>query len=306
MRSMPQEPQQFYPERKQGLTLHIILLVILTIAMISAIWATTSWAQGSIFILIMVLIIALVVLIPVILYRAYALISARYILERDGLRLRWGLRTEDIPLTAIDWVRRANESGFSVQIPFLSFPGAILGEVKNEHLGIVDFMASDVNRLILVATNDKVFAISPSNPREFEIAFQRSFEMGSIFPIQSQSSKPATFLQSVARDKIARILVPANIGLTLMLWLVSGLVISNHSLLPLGFVGTAVSSEMVRSQQLLLIPILGLLVLVINIIAGLYFFRHQQYKLISYILWSGGVITPTLLLISMILLSISV
>lgn len=300
---MEQEPQLFYPERKQGILLHAIILVILIGLIVAAVWATTSLVVGSGFVFFIILIVLLSILIPVVLYRGYALLHARYILERDGLRLRWGLRTEDIPLSQIDWVRQVNESGYSVQPPLFSIPGAILGERHVQNLGTVEFLASDLKKLILISTPQKTFAISPQNPRKFEVAFLRSFEMGSLFPIPSQSSRPAAFIQSALKDRYAKYLLPMNIGLLLLLWLVSGFVIMNNPQLPLGFSPQGLPLDLVPSQQLLLIPVLGLFVLIIDVIAGLFFFRQEEHYQLAYLLWIGGIITPTLLIISMVILS---
>jgi len=302
---MEQKSQLFLPERNPGIVLHGIIASFLIILMLASLWSATTWAEGTIFILFMMLIVILTGLIPFVLYRGYALHHARYIVERDGLRLRWGLRTEDIPLGEIEWVRRANESGFSITPPIVSWPGALLGERANEDLGKVEFLASDLNKLILVATYQKTFAISPQNPREFENAFQRSFEMGSLFPIESQSTRPAAFIQMVLKDKYAKYLLPMNFGLTLLLWLISGFIIVNNPQLPLGFSPQGFPLELVPSQQLLLLPILGLFVMVLNLILGLFFFRKEETFQISYLLWIGGVFTPFLLLISMIVLSIN-
>lgn len=301
-----QESQIFYPDRKQGIILHGILLFFLVLIMSAALWAATRWAAGSVFVSIMILIMILTVLIPFVLYRGYALMNARYILERDGLRIRWGLRTEDIPLNDIKWLRRANESGYSIQMPKLGWSGAILGEKQFESLGAIEFIASDFEKLILIATDAKIYAISPNKPRDFEMAFQRSFEMGSLFPIESQSSRPAAIVQTVLKDQYGKYLLPLNIGLVLLLWLVSGFVIANHQQLPLGFSSQGNPLELVSAQRLLLIPILGLFNLVLNILLGLFFFRRIEFLKISYLLWIGGVITSTLLLMSMIYLSLSV
>lgn len=306
MSSKDQDPQIFYPDRKQGIFLHGFLLVFLVLIMLAALWAATQWAEGSIFVFIMFLIVILTALIPFVLYRGYALINARYILERNGLRIRWGLRTEDIPLDEIKWLRRANESGYSIQLPVLGWSGAILGEKQSESLGPIEYIAADLEKIILVATNIKIYAISPQNPREFELAFQRAFEMGSLFPIESQSVRPAAFVQKVLKDKYGKYLLPLNVGLVLVLWLVSGFIIANNQQLPLGFSPQGQPLELVASQQLLLIPILGLFDLVLNIILGLFFFRRDEYFRISYLLWIGGVLTTILLLISMIYLSVYV
>jgi len=203
----------------------------------------------------------------------------------------------------IKWLRRANESGYSIQMPLLGWSGAILGEKQSESLGAIEFIASDLEKIILIATLGKIYAISPQNPRDFELAFQRTFEMGSLFPIESQSIRPAAFVQKVLKDKYGKYLLPLNVGLVLVLWLVSGFIIVNHQQLPLGFSPQGQPLELVASQQLLLIPILGLFDLVLNILLGLFFFRRSEYLQISYLLWIGGVLTITLLLISMIFLS---
>jgi hypothetical protein len=301
-----QPPQIFYPDRKQGIILHGLLLVFLVLIMLAALWAATRLAEGSFFVFIMILIMILTVLIPFVLYRGYALINARYILERDGLRLRWGLRTEDIPLNDIKWLRRANESGYAIQMPILGWSGAVLGEKQSESLGAIEFIASDLEKIILIATQAKIYAISPQNPRDFEVAFQRIFEMGSLFPIQSQSVRPAAFVLKVLKDKYGKYLLPLNVGLVLLLWLVSGFIIANHQQLPLGFSPQGQPLELVASQQLLLIPILGLFDLVLNIILGLFFFRRVEYFRIAYLLWVGGALTTVLLLIAMIILSLYV
>jgi len=295
--------QSFLPDRKLGILLHILLLAVVIPLMIAAIWVATHQAEGSFFVLMILLIVLLTIFIPFILYRGYALINARYILERDGLRLRWGLRTEDIPLNEIEWLRRANESGYSLQLPVFAWPGAILGERKVESLGSVEFIASESKKLMLIATTSKVYAISPNAPRDFELAFQRSFEMGSLFPIKSQSTRPAAFVMEVLKDRFAKYLLPLNVGLTIILLLVSGFTIANHRQLPLGFSPQGLPLDMVSSQQLLLIPFLGLFVMVMNIILGLFFFRREEYYQISYLLWAGGVITPILLIAAMLILS---
>jgi hypothetical protein len=129
--------------------------------------------------------------------------------------------------------------------------------------------------------------------------------MGSLFPIDSQSTRPAAFIQQALKDRYAKFLLPMNFGLTVILWLISGFIIVNKPQLPLGFSPQGLPLEMVGSQQLLLIPILSLFVLVLNLILGLFFFRREEYYQISYLLWFGGVVTPILLIISMIILSVN-
>ena len=68
--------------------------------------------SGVNFLLYMLIALILLVPLPLLGYRLYALNNAVYILRREGLMIRWGLRREDIPLNSIEWMRPANEIGF--------------------------------------------------------------------------------------------------------------------------------------------------------------------------------------------------
>ena len=110
---MAEKPgQQFEPVRRNGNLFHLGVLLFLISCGIGILWLALNKAQGSLFVTLTILLLIVIILLPVVTYRAYSLLNARYIVERDGLRLRWGLRLEDIPLSAIEWVRPANEFRF--------------------------------------------------------------------------------------------------------------------------------------------------------------------------------------------------
>ena len=69
-----------------------------------AFWFSLRQSIGSNLILYLVLTVVMLAPTPLLMYRLYALIQASYTLERDGLRIRWGLRGEDIPLSQIEWI----------------------------------------------------------------------------------------------------------------------------------------------------------------------------------------------------------
>ena len=66
---------------------------------------------------------ALAAPLPLFTYRLYSLWRSTYVVARDGMRLRWGLRVEDIPISDILWVYRADEVEFSPSLPLLRWPG---------------------------------------------------------------------------------------------------------------------------------------------------------------------------------------
>ncbi|NMC78371.1 MAG: hypothetical protein GYA59_03330, partial [Chloroflexi bacterium] len=88
----------FLPERRTGLIVHIGAAILLIGASLGSFLLAQRQIASSYFVLLLLLSVALLLPLALILYRGYALLRANYILEREGLRLRWGLRSEDIPL----------------------------------------------------------------------------------------------------------------------------------------------------------------------------------------------------------------
>jgi Bacterial PH domain len=255
---------------------------------------------GAYFILF--LFVALLLLIPAVFagYRGYALMRASYALERNGLHLRWGLRVEDIPLPEVDWVRPASDFTFDLPLPPLSYVGAILGRSQIGDLGEVEFMASDLANLVLVATSAKVYAISPADPERFMQTFQSDMELGSLAPIEAVSTMPAVYLRSVWTDPPARMLMVAGLGLALVLLAFASLSIPGRATVSLGFDSSGVPLEPVPAAQVLLLPVMNIVIYAADLLGGLYFYRKPATRPVALMLWIGGVVTPLLLAVAQV------
>jgi hypothetical protein len=257
-------------------------------------------AVGSYFVLLLLLSLALLAPFILVCYRGYALMQARYSLERDGLRLRWGLRAEDIPLPDVEWVRPASDLAFRLPLPFWPAPGSILGTINVPDLGPVEFMAADLASMLLIATPHKVYAISPADPQSFVAAFQRVVEMGSLSPLPRATTLPAAYLQFVWSDRLARYLAVTGLLLTVTLFVVVGLVIPSHSSIALGWTSSGVPVEPGPPERLLLLPVLGTFTYVLDLLLGLYLYRFLPLRPVSFLLWVAALITPILLIISVV------
>jgi hypothetical protein len=293
-------PLIFLPPRRQGLILHIgAALVLAGVDAVSFFYAAQQ-AVGSYFVLLLLLSLALLAPLIFVFYRGYALMQARYSLERDGLRLRWGLRAEDIPLPEVEWVRPASDLAFRLPLPFLPTPGSILGTINVPDLGPVEFMAADLGRMLLVATPHKVYAISPADPQSFVAAFQRVVEMGSLSPLPPATTLPAAYLQSVWSDRPARILSLIGLLLTVALFVVVGLAIPSHASIALGWSSSGLPVKPGPPERLLLLPVLGTFTYVLDLMIGLYLYRFLPLRPVSFLLWVGSVITPILLIVAVV------
>jgi hypothetical protein len=292
----------FPPARRSGLIFHIgAVLVLLGLAVLVFLQAFQMDVGGG-FILGTLAAIVLVAPVPLLLYQGYALAQSIYTLDRDGLRLRWGLRGEDIPLPQIEWVRPAAELGFRLPLPFIRWPGAIVGRRKVEGLGEVEFLASETRQLLLVATPQKIFAISPADGRAFVRSFRQIIELGSLSPLPSYSVRPADFLEKVWQDRPARWLGLAGFLLTGVLFILAGLIIPTRQAVSLGYDALRNPLDPVPADHLLLLPLLGATFYVVDLIAGLFFYRRDEQRPVAYLLWGSSVITPLLLFLAMVLI----
>jgi len=181
----------FPPSKRNGLILHGVLLVLLAVA---SGWGFSNLLQaGGGLNFAVYLLVGLIAFVPIPLlgYHTYALFRADYILDRDSLELRWGLRDEDIPLTDIEWV--AFRAGpYASAEPASHADGRCDPRLRRHRdVGLVEFMASDKKNLLLVATAKRVYAISPADPVEFTQTFARAVELGSLVPAKSKSVYPS-------------------------------------------------------------------------------------------------------------------
>ncbi len=298
-KSSPVANPVFRPFRAQGLLLQGAAFFILGGGAAASLWFALRLNMGVNFILLLLLALLLFLPLPLIAYRLYALATARYSVEREGLRLRWGLRAEDIPLTDIEWVRLATDLPFSLPRPRLTWPGAMLGARGARELGMVEYLASGPQNLTLIAVPNRVYAISPTDPKGFIRAVQTSNELGSLAPFNPLSAQPAVFLRRIWQDRLARYLILTSMLLNLALFVLVGLIIPTRSAISIGFAPAGFPLQPGPPQMLLLFPILSGLSLVVDLFIGLFMYRNEEQRPAAYLIFAGMVLPPLLLIMAL-------
>lgn len=289
---------EFHPPRQQGLILQGGAILILSAVGGYFFYHAVQDNSGLDFILHMLIALVVLTPLPLLAYRFYALLTAVYVFRRDGLMIRWGLRREDIPLRNIEWIRPAGELGFRLSLPWLRWPGAILGSRQVQELGQVEFMASDLSYMLLVATPEKVFAISPMDINEFAAVFRQVNELGSLRRLEAQSVYPNVFLGQVWEDRLARSLILAGLGVGLVLIAVVAFAVPG-----LDTITWTTADTVAPSERLLLLPILCGIIWVVNFFSGLFIYRRgDDMRIAAYLLWGSTCLTGLLLLIGCLLL----
>ena len=310
---------EFNPSRRVGIVFHVVVLGILLTVVGGGFLLATRAVVSLFFLIFLIPALVALSLIPVFLFRAYSLYRAQYILERDGLSLRWGLRGEDIPMNAVMWVYPARAWEYPLPRPWVYWPGAVLGTRRLPNRAVVEYMAGDMHNLVLVATTGRIFAISPRNPVEFMRTYQSLAELGSLAPLRARSSYAASLLTRVWDARAARFLLVAGISLAVLLLALVGVALPFRDSIFLGFRPDGTPRELVPSVQLILLPVLNISIYVADVLVGLFFFRQGELKApgeptqadgfqesggtianigteMAYLLWVSSVITGLLFL----------
>lgn len=288
----------FQPVRRAGTIFQAIVLTIMISAGLVGFWQAFQARIGPAFLLWLLPVLAAFIVVPVLAYRFYALQHATYTLGREGIRLRWGLRAEEIPIASILWVNLAVELSAPLPPPRLYWPGGVLGRRHLLGAGEVEFMASTTKDLVVIATTGKYYAISPETSENFILAFQRCIEMGSLSPLPARSAYPTLLLIRVWQSRTARALLLGGMLLSMALLVWVSLVIPGRGQVVFGFRPGSQSGDLVPAVRLLLLPILNTFFFLIDFFLGLFYFRREERQSISYLVWGAGVLTPLLFLIA--------
>lgn len=288
------------PAKRLGLLTHAILVLALLGLSAWGIWNLTRVEVGPNFVIFLLDALLALVPVPLFVYRAYALSRADYILDRDSLELRWGLRDEDIPLTDIEWLRPASDLTTPLNLPWLPIPGAVLGMRRHSDLGVVEFLAADAKNLLLVATSKRVYAISPTNAAKFAQTFARTTEMGSLTPAEPKSIYPSFIFSRAWENPLARFLwlIGLFLNIGLVVWVL--LTIPTLSQVTLGFAPSGAALSPSAAGQLILLPIESVFLFLAGLVAGLYFYRWETHRILAVIIWASSALTSLLFLLAVL------
>lgn len=292
----------FPPAKQAGLALHAMLVLALASLSAWGFWNLSQAAVGPAYVLYLLVGLIAFAPLPLLVYRAYALQRATYTIDRDSLAISWGLRVEDIPLTDIEWMRPASDLAHPLALPLFHLPGAVLGTRRHPDLGLVEFIASDARRIILVATSKRVFAISPENPAALVQTFARAIELGSLTPAEYKSVYPSFLVMQAWENPLARFLWTSGLLLNLGLVVWVGLLIPSLSQIPFGFDALGKPSEFAPAARLILLPLISGFMYAAGLLAGLYFYRWEPQRPLAFALWISSAISTVLFLLAVFFL----
>jgi hypothetical protein len=292
----------FPPPKRLGLILHGIAILVLGGASVYGILSLTQAQVGPSFVTYLLISLLMFAPIPLLGYRAYALLRSDYYIDRDSLAILWGLRIEDIPLTDIEWMRPATDLTHPLVLPAFRLPGGVLGARRHPDLGLVEFIAADTKNLILIATSKHIFAISPKDASALVRTFARATELGSLTRAESKSVYPSFVITQAWESPIARFLWMSGLFLNLGLVVWVGILIPTLTQVPIGFNAFGVPNEAVPAVRLIILPLISALMFIIGFVAGLYFYRWEKQRPLAFIVWISSTICAVLFLMAVLFL----
>ena len=280
------------PDFRRGLALHSGLILANSAISGYLLYLALAASTRGVFILYLIASVFTFLPAPFLLYQTYALMRAKYVISRNGIAIQWGLRTEDIPIEEIEWIRLPRDFVNPITPPPLRLAGAILTTVIDRDLGTIEYIAAGTGELVLVATRTKVFAISPGNTQAFINDFHRSAELGSFSPIQKQSSRPRLILALLGQDRVARNFLLAGLAVSLLLLVAVSFIIPTRQTVPLGLEALGSNRETSSSERLILLPLLSLLTFFIDLGYGSYLYRKEGFRNAAYIVFFSSLLLP--------------
>jgi len=292
------KPAAYPPPRQPGVILHVLLILVSAALLAYAAWRAFNTNVDLTLTLFSLLAASLIIPLPILTYRLYALVQANYTLDRETLSLTWGLRIEHIPVSDVEWVRPFNDLASPLRLPPFCMPGALLGIRRQPDLGSVEFLAANRKKILLVATAQRVFAISPNDPAAFVRDFQHAIEMGSLTPEAGKSLYPTFVIAQAWESAVARFLWLAGLFLNVGLLVWVSLLIPVLPRVTLGFQPYGGPLEPVPAARLIMLPILSVFLFAICWIAGLFYYRRESHRLMAYILWASNALTALLFLLA--------
>jgi hypothetical protein len=284
----------FRPPRRNGLIFHSYTILVLTLIGVYSLWKASLAQSGPSFLVYLLAALVAVAFIPGLLYRMYALQRASYVLARDGISLYWGLRREEIPIDHVTWVGTVEQYKQVLDKPPLRIPGAILGSRMQGDGTIVEYLAANTMSLVMIITPQRTFAISPANHTEFLHTYRKLAEFGSLAPIESKSDFPTFLLTRSWADRPARILllVSGLLAVGLIAWV--SLSIPSHPQVALRLNADNSPAVFVPGVRLLLLPVLNTFFFITDLLMGLFFYRREDTRSLSYLMWASSALTSLL------------
>ncbi len=214
-------------------------------------------------------------------YRSCALFQLQYYLDRNGLEIRRGSIIRRIPVGNITAIQPADELTTPArQIFGRPLPNWCILAWRNT----VFQTTASLPESLAVQTDEAVYIISPQNAPEFMEAWQLRLPLGPTQRWQEETIRHSVWAHPLLRDNLGLRLIG---GATLLTLILVGAVMIAYpgwpTAIPIQFDALGRSAGIAQRQQLLWIPVGGVIIFLFNLFLGLFFYKKDRVA--AYLLW---------------------
>ena len=232
-------------------------------------------------------------------YRVFLILTTRYRLTRSSLELHWGFQREIIPLNRVEWAHPVSDFDSPMPLPGFLLPFQYFGKRNIRGLGLVEFAATNKPNMVLIRADERHFVISPVDAHTFAKDFENVFGLGAAEEVAPVSKNLRSMLAEILQDGTSKKLLLAGLAAVVLLALVTIALSATRQTV------TWITLELVPSNRLLLLLLVGVLDLLLNTLVGAYFYlRNLLQKRWIFLFWSWSVLISLILAIAAVFMSL--
>ena len=269
------------PPRKRSLVLNLIVGFIALVGGLVLLVLGSGDASRQPILLQLALALVLFVVEALFSYQVFLVLTTRFQLTRFALELQWGFRREVLPLEQVEWAHPVLDFDSPMPLPGFVLPFQYYGIRRIRGLGTVEFAATDRRNMVLIRADNRHFVISPEDAYAFASEFEKLSALGPQEVVAPLSQTGRNLIGEILQDSMARKLFTAGIVGLLTLTAVSIALSATRPTI------TWITLELVPSNRLLLLLLVGGLDWLLNTFLGGYFYlRGLLEKRWIFLIWS--------------------
>lgn len=269
------------PPRKRSLVLNLIVGFIALVGGLVLLVLGSGDASRQPILLQLALALVLFVVEALFSYQVFLVLTTRFQLTRSALELQWGFRREVLPLEQVEWAHPVLDFDSPMPLPGFVLPFQYYGIRRIRGLGTVEFAATDRRNMVLIRADSRHFVISPEDAYAFASEFEKLSALGPQEVVAPLSQTGRNLIGEILQDSMARKLFTAGIVGLLTLTAVSIALSATRPTI------TWITLELVPSNRLLLLLLVGGLDWLLNTFLGGYFYlRGLLEKRWIFLIWS--------------------
>lgn len=241
--------------------------------------------------LIALIVLAMILAMLYIGYRAFGVFSLEYWVDRDAVTLVWGSTRQVVPIGSIERIAQGAGREMLDAPRFWHWPCPHRRRFRVSGLGAVNsYSTLPLDQQIILVTDAESFSLSPTDGDAFIEALQQRFSLGIARPVSTELKRPPLWTWPLWRDYGALALILLGLlGVLVMFGALAFRYPGLSSDLPLHFDVNGLPDRIAAKSELFLLPVIGLIVWLFNTGSGVWLYRHVQ-RGAAYLMWLGALL----------------